>query len=641
MFAAAVLGLGAVGTFLNREGKASRQREIIRGDIPLNEVPNGPNIYGSDRYNEVDLYVRGLSNENYRKSKDPINTNIIPPLFNMYYNNGTGVKMELPSNDTILARDPEKVNIKQKEEEENLVFGGPMFAPETFENFKSNQYSSNIPISDLTGEPLDMRHGNQTPFFGSSVKQNTDPTVNEHILEKYTGTGEIINRHKEEAGPRFQLQRENIYGTQPLPEDLRKDRFYQSNLKTNILPAPQVRVIPLSDTALDARGTFKTVDELRVKTNPKITYAGRTNPQKYYVDKPQLAQPVYKNRPETAFAMGPERYFTTTGAYSGPKMQENFLPLRDTARSDTRNENYFGVAEAVDFKASKPRMVRQNPYEEFVGSLEDIEGSVFDKKSKEVDSIFSEPHRVQFEADSFRHAGVTEGSFINDFGKPGYRPPEQERETTQNITHQLNVQKYVPAQQKHYEDKAKGTGRQIAQSKRRGNIQTVDHNIGGYKVSKYWMKPTHKQNVKVVDYKGAAGKHVSEQYNRNQYANADIHDRKEVLLESRTNGPEKAFNWVGPEDINMKITTQASEIPTQRKFIHTFTPSVIPSTSGVLLSTPLNKLPECDQRLDPNIMDQLADNPFSLQPPCKNGKDPTVLFGDQDPSMYPPGRFLR
>ena len=88
----------------------------------------------------------------------------------------------------------------------------------------------------------------------------------------------------------------------------------------------------------------KTVDELRVSTNPKVTYGGQILGA--YAPKQQQSvatQPkVSKNRPDTSFEHGESRWFTTTGIEKAQKARSSVI-LQPENRITTTRE-YFGNA---------------------------------------------------------------------------------------------------------------------------------------------------------------------------------------------------------------------------------------------------------------------------------------------------------
>ena len=98
----------------------------------------------------------------------------------------------------------------------------------------ANNMNQNQSMS-LTGEMMrneDFKHNNMVPFYGSNVKQNTDSNVNSGLVERYTGVSDLSIR-KEETASLFDLQQENIYGTQNVSDKMR-DRYSASNFKQGV-----------------------------------------------------------------------------------------------------------------------------------------------------------------------------------------------------------------------------------------------------------------------------------------------------------------------------------------------------------------------------------------------------------------------
>ena len=107
---------------------------------------------------------------------------------------------------------------------------------------------------------------------------------------------------------------------------------------------------------MEARAKYlpKTVDELRVKTNPKVSYDGVTLGA--YVGKGNTSsanellqksreqgkpiQQFFKNRPDTHFEMKADRWFTTTGIEKAQKTRSEII-MQDENRTTTTRE-YFG-----------------------------------------------------------------------------------------------------------------------------------------------------------------------------------------------------------------------------------------------------------------------------------------------------------
>ena len=78
----------------------------------------------------------------------------------------------------------------------------------------------------------------------------------------------------------------------------------------------------------------KNIDELRALSNPKITYKGRVITGKDISKRGKMGD-MKKNRPDTFYHNGPERYLKTTGAVIKNKQRENFC-AKTTNRQTTR-----------------------------------------------------------------------------------------------------------------------------------------------------------------------------------------------------------------------------------------------------------------------------------------------------------------
>ncbi len=234
----------------------------------------------------------------------------------------------------------------------------------THENKPINFYNTNYPVAggghgiSLTGEPIEpnnFRHNNMVPFFGGRVKQNVDDKANQTILEHYTGN---INNYEEkkELGAFFQPENNicNPYGSANHTSFIH-DRMIPSKIMNNVTPIERVRVGPGLNQGYTAQpsGGFqqansrdyilpKTVDELRVKNNPKLTYMGRILSGKR-ISRPGKIGTIEKRKPQSFFINTPDRYFTTTGAVTGERQRPNIV-LKDGNRRTTGTRRRIGVA---------------------------------------------------------------------------------------------------------------------------------------------------------------------------------------------------------------------------------------------------------------------------------------------------------
>lgn len=143
-------------------------------------------------------------------------------------------------------------------------------------------------ISTLSGEKItkeDFTHSNMTPFFGSKVRQNTDIDRTEGIVSRHTGVSDL-DKPKDEISPMFQSYKENVHGDRYDYEN--RARYKPSKYHQGVPIQEPVNVGPGLNKGFTAApsGGFQQndsreyalkrgVDDLRVKTNPKIVYEGR------------------------------------------------------------------------------------------------------------------------------------------------------------------------------------------------------------------------------------------------------------------------------------------------------------------------------------------------------------------------------
>jgi hypothetical protein len=154
------------------------------------------------------------------------------------------------------------------------------------------------------------------------------------------------------------------------------------------------------------RWISKSVDELRVKTNPKVTYGGVVLGAKSAVQNRGIEGKVEKYSPDTFYINSPERYFTTTGVEKAPTVRSEEI-LKPESRTSTTRE-YFGAGE------------REN------------EGTYVAGK-------YQQPHRAVLSPDANYPGPATKANAWTacekqspcDYGKSGYKSLPNERTLTE------------------------------------------------------------------------------------------------------------------------------------------------------------------------------------------------------------------
>tara|TARA_Y100000385_G_scaffold281767_1_gene335125 strand:+ start:10047 stop:13007 length:2961 start_codon:yes stop_codon:yes gene_type:complete len=314
LLAGTVLGAGYL---LNSNNSNEQENNIDNIEVE----PTQSDIYSSDHYKVTKLKESNIANERFNKSKNAIDTNIIPPQFNNRIIN-------TQNNSVKYLQYPNKIT----------------------------QNKNNKVISSLSGKPINFEeftHNNMSPFFGSSVKQNTYELANQPLLELYTGTSNLCSE-KDAIKPMFNPHKSNTNGTQINTSEV-YNRFVPSNIKNNEKPIDSVLVGPGLNKGYtnvpsggfgqnDTRDFMlpKTTNELRVLTNPKMSYSGRINAGKSTIVNRRKCGKIEKYRPDTYSKWDKDRLFTTTGAFTKEK-NKSCLVVKDTNRKVTKSYTGSGA----------------------------------------------------------------------------------------------------------------------------------------------------------------------------------------------------------------------------------------------------------------------------------------------------------
>lgn len=228
-------------------------------------------------------------------------------------------------------------------------------------------------VSQLSGVAFgqgEFRHNNMVPFFRGQLKQNTQDSANRSILNDYTGAGKDMFAKREQA-PLFEPTKEpmgNVYGMEATTEFM-GTRTVAPTIRANEAPVEPIRVGPgLNEgfTHLPSGGfqqqageeflleRMPRTDDLRVATNPKLTYATPLVSGAHFVGTGaavETAGEVRKYAPDTFYINeNGERNFVTTGADLKAAVRSAQV-LKHTARPET-TKDYVGGAGQADGKAT-------------------------------------------------------------------------------------------------------------------------------------------------------------------------------------------------------------------------------------------------------------------------------------------------
>ena len=429
----AVIGLG----YLFTKDGINRSNPSFTKEIRKNNQPNGENILESKRSFNIWQNEQKRAQKLFEKTKSPVKTNVIipGPTFKKIKVDYSDQKLPIEFN---ADKNYEKTYLNFNEStktgpqlQNNLTLnnatpptsggwatinsGGPikqsdLFTENNGTNIEpmSNQHSNSTPQFATQINQEGFQHNNMVPFFGSHVRQNVDQLANRSVLENFTGNIDNYQK-KKETGLFFKPQRNltNVYGSQNFDSSL-YDRFQTSRIRNNEAPIEQVRVGPGLNKGFTWKpsGGFqqantrdyslpKTVDQLRVRTNPKVTFKGRVVSGQH-IALPGKIGTVQKNLPDTFYIQQPDRYMTTTGQTIAQTEYPEYI-VKHTNRKETELKKRVGSAAPVH------------------GTVENIRSKV--KRSSKLTLDTSEP----------RNASITNKWTINnnnstppnDYGRSG------------------------------------------------------------------------------------------------------------------------------------------------------------------------------------------------------------------------------
>lgn len=391
--------------------KTSTMTPKQNGTLDPNDIPTSNNMYDSSYTESVKRIEEMAAQKSFQKSLRPEKTGIINNVFR----------------------------------EENSY-------KKSHKTVKSSLAGIEIPQDDFV-------HNNMVPFFGSRLKQNMDPSANNNVLERFTGElNPDIHRKKQECKPFFSLVKDgqNVFGNQN-QTDYYKERINESRIRNNERPFEPQIVGPGICSGFSAKpiGGFhqfktreyampKTVDELRIGSNQKVTFEGRTLPGVGIAQRGKTGD-LNKNRVETFFEQTSDRYMTTTGACIKDAQRPEF-EVKDTNRIDTTRE-YMGDAVGVNQKAQplngSVKVSTRQKYEDF--GFRNIDGDMYGK-------------------------GETD-----DYGKSTIRCTDNERDLTIEKTYEGNLTSLVKSMVAPIEDIFKNTRKEytIQNARQYGHLQAT------------------------------------------------------------------------------------------------------------------------------------------------------------------------
>jgi len=480
----------------------------------------------------------------------------------------------------------------------------------------------------------EFKHNNMVPFFRGSLRGGTtDLYSNESRLDNMQGIGSQYIK-KQEVAPLFKPQ-ESMQFPHGMPNnsDFYQSRVNPSNRMANIKPWAEQKVAPglnmgygtegsgAFNSGMEARESWlpRTVDELRVSTNPKVTYSlmNHEGPAAYEVKNMGIMGKMEKNRPDTDFEWGQDRLFTTTGAEHAPT-QRGIEIMQPQNRTST-TKSYYGVAgSGKDNKGTYTQTEYEPAKKQTLGAV-NIGGA---------------------------SAGGQGGATSGDYGVQGYKMLPNNRTTANTqimggvggllkaaITPVLdvlrptrkenvvgsarpsgNVGVTAPAHRAYNPaDRTKTTIREMTGDKLDNNhLNVQNQREGAYNVSKH--TPIHNQrDTTSISYTGTAGGAASQTGVRSYHSVQNQHNNVNKTYLNRPNqGGTQMFN----QNENISIARRDGDRNNNRWGVASGGPSIIPTmeTHGRIHGgqTAFSDIEKQQlDRINPELLDAFRSNPYT------------------------------
>jgi hypothetical protein len=354
----------------------------------------GSNIYSPNILNNVYQTESTLASSNFNNSRNSTSTHVIPQ---------TGFNQKILNNN-------------------NTGF------PQDTIKRESNQ--SDFFMSPLSGQTVrkEAFHDNMVPFIKNKNQQSMVFDANSTQLGKFTGCDPDYRPKKKEVKCFFDVTPNNTfpYGSPSFTETIGTDRYIPSQFRQGEKPFQDIRVGPGLSAGYTAEPVGglnqanardfilpKSVDELRVLSNPKETFGGRiiAGAKEYQRG---LQANVNKNRVETFYNSSPERG-NLSSAVKASQLREKFY-MKPTQKQ--HQKDYYGPS--GQSQTLKPR--KEGAY----------------RKSTKNNYMNPTP-RNAYREDAWAVSDDAANNGVGDYGKNSWENKPNERDITQVRTHYNNI----------------------------------------------------------------------------------------------------------------------------------------------------------------------------------------------------------
>jgi hypothetical protein len=491
-------------------------------------------------------------------------------------------------------------------------------------------------IYSLTGNYLnteEFKHNNMVPFYGGKIRGKIYDNNNaESVLDNMAGTGSQVIKKIEQA-PLFKPQ-DNVQWTYGMPDmsDFYQSRVNPVNRNNMVKPFESQMVGPGLDQGYSCQGSGgynsgmeardqwlpKTVDELRVVTNPKEEFSllNHQGPAQSVIKNVGKIGIVEKYTPDTFYIQTQDRWLTTVGEEKQGRMISEVIQ-KPSNRNDTTT-HYAGAPNSILKTASYTPTLYEDP-KRITLPTKDVAPSSAQGKGPITDGDdFLKSHtNIVNNRSTNKQADRIGSGFTRAIGAViapimDILKPSRKEEYCSNIRIYGNMAGEIPSNYVlNPADIPNTTTKETTIYSTRGNIGNQLKGSGGYQVSEQQIINTQRETTScqtIGNAGGSATKFGNRQYDAEYRQTNNV--VKEKTIVGRTNqGNTNMFN----PTINATVSRNDEDRENNRLWAPE---AVIPTGPSVQTYGKIN-MPqyynECDgcNRIDPDLLNAFKNNPYT------------------------------
>jgi hypothetical protein len=489
-------------------------------------------------------------------------------------------------------------------------------------------------IYSISGNYLNsdqFKHNNMVPFNGGKIKGYTyDMNIAETVLDNMNGSGSQVIKKIEQA-PLFKPE-DNVqwaYGA-PNQSDFYQSRVNPGMINNNVKPFATENVGPglnqgYSTTGsggfnsgMESRDSWlpKTVDELRVDTNPKLEYKliNHEGPANAVIKNLGLIGRVEKQTPDTFFINTQDRWLTTTGGEKAERLrpiEEMGVIRRNDILSDYKgpagnSDRQAGQAPAAYESSKRHQMPAKDvPHSSAAGRGPITDGDNFLRSH----TNYANNRSTIKQPDAIRSGfGGAIGAVIAPL--MDILRPSRKEETTNNVRIYGEVTRAVP--QSYVVNPHDTTNTTIKET----TVYSPNFNINNQKEGMYVNNAMPgdqtQRDTTSCSYIGSSGGAAS-QYGDMSYDSAYRQHNNDIKSATINNRPNQGGTQVFNQQMNVNISRQDSDRYNYRVNAPASVIAMPPSKEIYgKISVPqyYNECAGCE-RIQPDILNAFKNNPYT------------------------------